>query len=131
MSAKFGPLSPLQRDGKTDFAHGTGPVLAMSRIMQVFSTRGSSAAGPGELPWNTDFGCALHTLRHARRDNATAALARAYVAEAFTRWLPDLAVTAVDVTYPPRGIQLSVSFRDPAGPHHLDFYIGGPPDSFR
>ena len=129
MSRAIGLLSPLQRDGKTDFAHGTGKALTISRVRQVFSTLGSSPLGPGELLWNTDFGCALDTLRHAKRDATTAALARSYVQQAFTRWLPDLVLSEVKVDLTARYIKLTIFFSDSVGTHDLNLNLGGAIDS--
>ena len=84
----FGLLRPFRRDEKSDFTNGEAEALVRACIGQILGTRCGSDTLQGEVPWRSEFGSLLHTLRHRRNDLATLETARIYVAEAIQRWEP-------------------------------------------
>ena len=86
---------PFQRDGQRDFAAAAGRRLLFDKVKQVLLTWGPSHLAPGEMPWRTDFGSALHLLPHTLWDDTTAEIARTYVLRALSLWFPELQVTDV------------------------------------
>jgi phage baseplate assembly protein W len=92
----FGILRPFRRDEKNDFANAGGLRLLDVRLSQLLATKADSTAGPGELPWRTEFGSRLHILRHRNNSDALSELAAVIVAEAVERWEKNVVV--VDVT---------------------------------
>ncbi|MDY0004849.1 MAG: hypothetical protein RBU30_26360 [Polyangia bacterium] len=82
-------LIPRRRDQKNDFASGTGEELERSKVTQVLATEGATPRSAGELPWRTNFGSALHLLRHQRNDEALGELTQTYCKDALKRWLPN------------------------------------------
>ncbi|HET6344126.1 MAG TPA: GPW/gp25 family protein [Myxococcota bacterium] len=126
MSALFGLLPPLQRDKKRDFASGTGEALLRSHVRQVLLTQGTSHLGPGELPWRCEFGSPLHTQRHLPMDAASLALARSWVTQAFSRWLPHLRLMHVRVEQNGPVCTLDITFGPLHGPEQtLIIPLGG------
>jgi len=93
----FGPLSPLRRDKKTDFAAAGDEAVIRSAVQQVLGTIGASDFTQGELPWRTEFGSVLFLLRHQRNDVALQELAKVYVGDALRRWEPRVVVTSLKV----------------------------------
>jgi phage baseplate assembly protein W len=77
-----GILFPLRRDGKGDFANGTGEELAISKVTFVLGTN------PGEVEWDRAFGCNLRRARHKNDTDLRRALMRVSVIDAFVRYLP-------------------------------------------
>lgn len=71
-----GIICPFQRDGKGDFANSNGLKLLKSDITELIGIIGPTVQQPGELPWNTDIGSRVLTMKHrtvnAEIDNATA-----------------------------------------------------------
>ena len=61
-----GVLCPFQRDGKNDFANGTGESLLKSDIGELLGIMGPTQNSPGEVPWNTELGSSIHTLKHRK-----------------------------------------------------------------
>ena len=61
-----GIICPFQRDGKNDFANADGKRLLSSDIGELLGVLGPTPTKPGELPWRTDLGSRLNTLRHRR-----------------------------------------------------------------
>lgn len=59
-----GIVCPFQRDGKGDFANDTGMRLLKSDISELIGIIGPTATEPGELPWDTDRGSRIRSLRH-------------------------------------------------------------------
>jgi phage baseplate assembly protein W len=108
-----GVLRPFQRDQKNDFAHGGGRALLSSRIGQILGTKADSTAGPGELPWRTNFGSRLHLLRHRNNALALAELARVMILEALGTWERNITVTSVTPveTGNPRKLLLDVRYK--------------------
>jgi len=94
----FGLVRPLRRDQKGDFAAAEAEVLVRACVGQILGTRGRNAKVEGEVPWRTDFGSLLHTLRHAPNDPVTASLAKTYIADALKRWEPRVSLKAVSFT---------------------------------
>lgn len=84
-----GILCPFQRDGKNDFANGVGAKLLKSDIGELLGIIGPTANSPGEVPWNTELGSAIHTLRHrklhAEMTRASAEMMTAGVVRRFER----------------------------------------------
>lgn len=92
-----GLLAPFRRDGKRDFASGTGLDLLASKVEQVLGTEGATAKTRGELPWRTSFGAGVHLLRHERNDVVLGELARVRIRDALRRWVPSAEVTKLAV----------------------------------
>ena len=92
-----GIITPFQRDRKNDFANATGIDLILSNVRQILGTRATSAGGPGELPFNPNFGSLLFLLRHQKIDVVRKAQALVYVVDALRRWEPRVQVTSVQV----------------------------------
>jgi hypothetical protein len=61
-----GIICPFQRDGKGDFANAGGTRLLSSDIGELLGIIGPSSTKPGELPWRTEVGSRLNTLKHRR-----------------------------------------------------------------
>lgn len=102
-------LTPFRRDLKSDFASGTGEDLERSKVTQVLATEGATPRTSGELPWRTNFGSALHLLRHQRNDEALGELARVYCQDAIKVWLAYLGASSIGVGL--EGSVLVVTFR--------------------
>lgn len=90
-------LAPLKRDRQWDFACVTGTAIYDAQVRHVLLTQSDSHHGAGELPWRTEFGTPLNTVRHASLDAGTIALIRNHIRVAFDRWLPHLALRWVAV----------------------------------
>ena len=93
----FGILTPFRR-GPADFVAGGGVELVQSMVGQVLGTRSGSDFTEGELPWRGDFGSLLHLIRHQKNDQIREELARIYVVEALSRWIPQIRVNDVEIT---------------------------------
>ena len=102
-------ISPLRRDEKNDWAHGSGPDLVASKIKQVLGTQGAIGNSSGELPWRMDFGSAVDRLRHQNNNAVLKELARVYVEDALAAWVPEVEVT--EVTTRQEGAKLFLSIR--------------------
>lgn len=115
----FGLLRPFQRDEKNDFANAGGQKNLNARIGQILGTKADSTAGPGELPWRTDFGSRLHLLRHRNLNDALPGLAKVMILEALGKWEKSIIVTSVERIElgTPRQLFLRVHYRlvDPTG----------------
>lgn len=83
-----GLMRPFYR--AQDFTHGTGVPEIMSNVGQVIGTE------PGTMPWRTEFGCRLQTLRHRPNTPALRELARLNVERALSKWEPRAQLTKVD-----------------------------------
>ena len=59
-----GIICPFRRDNKNDFANASGLDLLKSDIAELLGLIGPSATQPGELPWDTERGTRLLTLKH-------------------------------------------------------------------
>lgn len=94
-----GLVRPFQRDGKADFANASGVALVKACIGQILGTQAASSYSQGEIPWRTDFGSLLYTLKHKRNDPSLADLARLYIAQAIRRWEPRVRLKYVFVTH--------------------------------
>ena len=86
---------PFQRDGQRDFAAAAGRRLLLDKVKQVLLTWGPNHLAPGEMPWRTDFGSALHLLPHTLWDDTTAEIARTYVLQALSLWVPEVQIQDV------------------------------------
>lgn len=93
----FGLLTPFKR-GASDFIAGGGVELLQSMIGQVLGTRAGSDYTEGEVPWRGAFGSLLNQLRHQNNDAVLEELARIYVVEALSRWIPQVRIKAVTAT---------------------------------
>lgn len=114
-----GALRPFQRDQKNDWANAGGQRNLNARIGQILGTKADSTAGPGELPWRSDFGSRLHLLRHRNNNEALPGLARVMILEALGKWEKNIIVTSVERLElgTPRKVFLRVHYRlvDPTG----------------
>ncbi len=82
-----GIICPFQRDGKGDFANGTGMRLLKSDIQELVGIVGPTPTKPGELPWDPDRGSQIGSLRHRHlHAEMTRALAEQYVAGPIRRY---------------------------------------------
>lgn len=91
----YGLVRPFVRDQKGDFAAAEAEILVRACVGQLLGTRCSNAKHQGELPWRTDFGSLIFTLRHAPNDPVTGALAKTYIADALRKWEPRVVLRSV------------------------------------
>ncbi len=111
-SSRLGLLTPFRRDKKRDFASGSGEALLASKVRQALLTEGTTPRSSGELPWRTAFGSAVALLRHQRNDAALKELARVYVRDALTQWVPSARLVSLDVEQDGTSITLRVRVRE-------------------
>jgi len=97
-----GLIRPFQRDGKGDFAHAEASSLIRATIGQVLGTRAASAVAQGELPWRTEAGSLLYTLRHANNSPANREKARIFAQEALARQDTRVRVLDIELIEPER-----------------------------
>lgn len=90
--AARGVLFPLRRDGKGDWANGTGEALAISKVELVIGTR------PGEVTHDPYFGCRIGEARHKNNTTVRRALMRLSIIDAFVRYLPSMDLIAIEIT---------------------------------
>jgi len=84
-----GILCPFQRDGKGDFANGSGVPLLSSDITQLLGIIGPSVTEPGEVPWRTELGTRLIGLKHRGiHQELTRSSAEHMTSGAIRRWEP-------------------------------------------
>lgn len=95
-STRRGLLAPFRR-GPRDFINDTGIRLLNSKILQVLGTRCEGGDLAGELRWRGDFGSLFELARHRNNDDVLAELLRAWAADAFAKWIPEIRVVRVDV----------------------------------
>lgn len=105
-------LIPFRRDKKRDFAVGSGEALLASKVRQALLTEGATARSSGELPWRTNFGAGLALLRHQRNDAALKELARVYVRDTLTRWIPGATLVSLTVEQDGPAVTLRVRVRE-------------------
>ncbi len=105
-------LTPFRRDRKRDIASGSGPVLLKSKVIQALATEGATPRSSGELPWRTGFGSGLHLLRHQRNDDVLAELARVYVKDALSTWVPEAELIGVEARRDGAKLNIRVRFRE-------------------
>jgi len=110
-----GLVTPFRRDGKRDFASGSGLDLLASKVEQVLGTEGATARTRGELPWRTAFGAGVHLLRHERNDVVLGELARVRVRDALRRWVPSAEVTRLEVERDGNQLVLRLGVAERAG----------------
>lgn len=92
-----GVVRPFRRNGRGDFYSATGAELVEAAIVQILTTRASSARNEGEIPWRTEFGSLTYMLRHGGNDERLRQIAKRYVAGALVRWIPRARVTDTSV----------------------------------
>jgi hypothetical protein len=113
-----GIVTPFQRDGKGDFAHGSGMRLLKDDIGELIGIEGPTPSKPGELPWDPDRGSAIRSLRHRRMHlEMTRALAEQYTARVVRQYEKRVLVgparvvydgknkLRVDFSFTPKGVQ--------------------------
>jgi len=107
-----GIVTPFRRDQKNDFANDVGVNLIRSNVRQILMTKGATDKAAGEIPWLTEFGSQLHTLRHSNSSVVLEELARVFVIEALRRFEPRVRVsrTRVERISSARRIELTVLF---------------------
>ena len=94
-----GISAPFQRDGKGDFAHKSGLDGLRSDIAQLLGIMGPGPQSPGELPWRTEMGSRLHTLKHRQLHNdLMTAMAQQYTGETIRRWEDRVRVGQTEVS---------------------------------
>jgi len=112
MSELHGLLTPFRRDRKRDFASGSGAELLRAKVLQALMTEGVTSRSSGELPWRTSFGAGLHLLRHQRSDSILSELARVYVRDALTRWVPSAQLVSLVVNREDTALILKLRVRE-------------------
>lgn len=105
-------LIPFRRDRKRDLAFGSGEALLASKVRQALLTEGATARSSGELPWRTEFGAGLSLLRHQRSDAALAELARVYIRDALSLWVPSAELVSLSVEQEGSELVLRVRVRE-------------------
>jgi len=113
-----GILRPFQRDGKGDFSNESGMRLLKSDIAQLLAIRGPTLTSPGELPWDTDRGSRMDSLRHRHmHSEMVRAMAEQYAAGPIRKdekrvdmgrvavEIEDDQTLRVDVSFAPKGTQ--------------------------
>jgi hypothetical protein len=110
-------LVPFRRDRKSDFASGSGADLLRSKVLQAIMTRGTTPRSSGELPWRTAFGAGLDLLRHQRNDHVLAELARIYIRDTLSKWVPEVELIGVTPVRNDAIINIQVRFRPSRGSH--------------
>jgi len=105
-------LTPFRRDRKRDIASGSGAELLRSKVVQALATEGETPQSSGELPWRTDFGSGLHLLRHQRNDEILGELARVYVRDALSKWVPEAEVVSVEASRDGLTLSIRVRFKE-------------------
>lgn len=105
-----GLLTPFRRDKRNDFVSGGDADLLRSKIVQVLGTRADNGRMTGELPWRTDFGSLLYTMRFVNIDEAMAAVVRSRIAGALATWLPQVQVTRVVIRQSDTKIMASLTY---------------------
>ncbi len=93
----IGLQTPVQRDGKTDFAHVTGGDFQDQKIGQVLGTRGADSVVQGEVPWRTEFGSSIDRLRHSNNNVLLEQTFRTFAVDSLGRFMPEVQVTNVIV----------------------------------
>lgn len=104
-----GLLVPFQRDGKGDFANGSGDAFWVSKVLQVLAMK------PGECDWAPKLGCDIHKARHKNDTPILRAMIRSSIQEAFTNWLPSLVLTDVLFRAEGRALHVEVWFNEWSG----------------
>ena len=105
-----GIITPFRRDQKADFANDSGVELIRSNVRQVLGTKGPGSNGSGELPWNTEFGSLMHTLRHQNNNPVLEQIALVHVVEALARWEPRVNITDVSIERNRRVLTIAIRF---------------------
>jgi hypothetical protein len=122
MPIPTGLCLPFRRDQKRDFASGSGPLLLVSKVVQVLGTDGETPGSTGELPWRTTFGSPFHLMRHRNNTEVLAGLARVYARDALRRWVPEAQLIGVTVTQKDDALDVFIRIRETAlgadGPVH-------------
>jgi hypothetical protein len=78
---------PMQRDGRGDFQNAKGVELVRNDLAHLFGIVGPTADSPGELPWNTQVGSRLVSLKHRRGyDEVVDAQAQMMTSDVARRW---------------------------------------------
>lgn len=112
-----GLLMPFRRDGKSDFASGSGIELTRAAVALALGTTCSTASSQGELPWRTEFGSVLQPLRLRSNSPALAELVRSRIVESLARWVPSVQLRAVEVRTSGTSLRISIRYDvlDPSG----------------
>ena len=105
-------LIPFRRDRKRDLAMGEAEALLASKVRQVLLTECATARSSGELPWRTNFGAGLATLRHQRNDATLGEMASVYARDAMRRWGPSTELVSLSVERDGPELTLSARVRD-------------------
>ena len=97
-------LIPFRRDKKQDWAHASGDALLKSKIIQALATE-------GEMPWNTAMDSGLNRLRHQQNNDVLSELARVYVQDALSKWVPEVEMVDVAAEQQEAILLLRISYR--------------------
>lgn len=92
-----GLIFPLARDGRGDFATGSGVEAINASLRNILGVRGAGADTQGELRWRTEFGSQIHRLRFADNTEALEDIARVFVVDAVRRYEPRVDLRAATV----------------------------------
>lgn len=96
-----GLVAPFQRDANNDFKAAQDLENIKSCVSQILATKCSSQTSQGELPWRSEFGSLLHTLRHRNQTVVMKELAKHFVRDALARWEPRVQVVGVAILADP------------------------------
>ncbi len=88
--------------------------MLRSKVVQALATEGETPQSSGELPWRTEFGSGLHLLRHQRNDDILGELARVYVRDALSKWVPEAEVVSAEASRDGPTLSIRVRFKERA-----------------
>lgn len=108
--------------GLSDLAEVSGPAYETEKVKQVLGTRAGFGTGvhtrPGEVRWDSGFGCRFHAFLHSADTPAFRAACISEARRAFRALLPRYVFTGLEVVTSdsePNGVSLQVSFVTPSG----------------
>jgi hypothetical protein len=101
-----GLKSPMQLDGKGDFAKVTGKDLEENDLMFLLSVE------RGELPWDYDYGTKIRELIHGHVASKVTATAIAFreCTDQVNVYAPSYRVTATNVEFIAQTVRVSVDY---------------------
>ncbi len=106
-----GIVAPFRRDGKGDFLSANDGSLIKSSVLVILGTLGASDFTFGEVPWRTELGSLLPTLRHRNNDAVLRGLADAFVVRALQSQEPRLSVASTEILSEDNKLRLKARFQ--------------------
>lgn len=92
-----GLVRPFRRERRIDWVSANDDRLLSSSIGQILGTQADGPNSSGELPWRTQFGSLLNSLRHKNNNAGLRAEARMHVVQALNRWEPRIVLRRLEV----------------------------------